>query len=232
MAIRIGLDDLQRLLHAPVPMGYVDYIKKNTPSRVRSRGFDPKTLCILNLDLRNARNAEQDGWTKDRFFLSGDGCGNYYFVENTPSADATKVLLWAHDPHGIEDPDYTLTYFLQAAPQMDPIKRKVSPDEICIARTQIVGESILNPILLEEWKQAVASCEGIRYLGYRTYTNPITKKKGRSPAPGLAVAKYSGEDITFHFYRGRITAHCVRKPRQLVTKLAKAIHAQFFIGSH
>ena len=42
------------------------------------QGFDPKTLLILNLELAELPRYDE---SDRRFFLNGDGCGNYHFVD-------------------------------------------------------------------------------------------------------------------------------------------------------
>src|SRR5262245_39133573 len=126
--MEIALGDLERLLQSPIPEKYAGYIKKTNAAALRERGFDPKTLCILNLELKEA---DKGGWTEGKFFLSGDGCGNYYFVSNANKSSRDKVLLWAHDPPGIEDPRKDLLAFLKSAVQENQIVHSVGPKRLC-----------------------------------------------------------------------------------------------------
>lgn len=223
--MKFGLDDLERLLPCPVPEDYVEYVEGSKASDLRKRGFDPKTLCVLNLELRAH---DRDGWTKDRFFLSGDGLGNYYFVSARAKA-AGRVKLWAHDPPGIEDQREDLASFLASATQENPILRSIRPRTFCIARTEIVGESILDPISLPEWKKAIAACEGVRYRGYRSGKNPFTGEKLRFDAPGLAVAQIDGDAVNLQLYSGRVEGPYSPAIRAMANKLARALKANLTI---
>jgi hypothetical protein len=118
-------------------------------------------LLVLNLELRDR---DRDGHTRGRFFLNGDGCGNYYFVHLEPSAQA--VLLWAHDPPGIEDQAKGLDSYLRDAEQDCRIDRPLRAERLCICRTSVHAESILDPIALDDWVAAVNATPGVEYRGY------------------------------------------------------------------
>ena len=81
--MKFDLDDLEQLLPCWIPDEYVEYVEASRSSDLRKSGFDPKTLCVLNLELREW---DREGWTEGRFFLSGDGLGNYYFVSGRERA--------------------------------------------------------------------------------------------------------------------------------------------------
>lgn len=212
----------------PIPDEYVEYVERSKRVDLKKRGFDPKTLCVLNLMLRELL---ENGCTKDRFFLSGDGCGNYYFV-STNADRAGGVKLLSHDPPGIEDPEVDLASFLTWATQEDPIIKFLGQKSFCIARTEVVGESILNPISLAEWKKVVAACDGVCYRGYRSKKNPDTgKEMFRVDAPGLAVTEVDGETMTFRLYFGRVEGAYCPEIRSIVKALARALNANLTINA-
>ncbi len=131
--MEVSLVELEERLQYPVPRGYVEFVRGSDPTSLWTRGFDPKTLCVLNLTLREIDN---DGWTKCRFFLSGDGCGNYFFVPVPSEGSSDRVLLWSHDPPGIEDAGADLPIFLSSRLQEDPILDSPRPGSFCIANGQ------------------------------------------------------------------------------------------------
>jgi hypothetical protein len=221
--MEIAIGDLERLLYSPVPEKYVSYVKQTNAAALRERGFDPKTLCVVNLELKEA---DKEGWTKGRFFLSGDGCGNYYFVSNTSKISRAKVLLWSHDPPGIEDPQVDLFAFLESAVQENPIIRSIEPKRFCIARTDPIGESILDPILLEEWKQAITQCDAVRYQGYRVGQNPFTGEYVRFELPGLAVAECDGDEFLLQLRYGRVEGDYAKKVRPIAKAVANALEGK------
>jgi hypothetical protein len=110
--VTVDVDYLETRLNGCVPAAYREHVRAQAPASLVKKGFDPKTLLILNLELEGF---ERYGGIDRRFFLTGDGCGNYYFVDL--GGDPTKVLLWAHDPPGIEDPGYNLARFLRDSEQ-------------------------------------------------------------------------------------------------------------------
>lgn len=219
--MKFHLDDLERLLPFPIPDNYVEYVEASKPTDLKKRGFDPKTLCVLNLELRER---DREGWTKDRFFLSGDGVGNYYFV-SAKSKGSDSVKLWSHDPPGIEDQGEDLESFLASATQENPIIKSNRPKTFCIARTEIVGESILNPISLAEWKKAISACDDVRYRGYRSGKNPFTGEKLRFDAPGLAVATVDGAAVDLRLHSGRVEGPYSPKILPIAKELARALKA-------
>lgn len=221
----IDLHRLSELLSCSIPDAYADYVEASKPSALKRRGFDPKTLCVLNLELRGA---DRDGWTKNRLFLTGDGCGNYYFVW-TKKNKPTGVMLWSHDPPGIEDQRESLASFLEAATQIDPILRSPPPRSFCIARSDIVGESILNPIGLEEWKRAIASCDGMRYAGCRVGRNPFTGEEMHFDAPGLAALDLGGDEMELDLQWGRVEGKYVAKARSKLEALARELKANLTV---
>ena len=223
--MKFGLDDLERLLPCPVPDDYVEYVEGSKASALKKRGFDPKTLCVLNLELREH---DRDGWTKDRFFLSGDGFGNYFFV-SVRGKGAGRVKLWAHDPPGIEDQGEDLESFLASATQENPILDSIPPKTFCISRTEIIGESILDPISPPEWKKAIAACDGVRYRGYRSGKNPFTGEKLRFDSPGLAVAQVDGQPLNLRLYSGRIEGPYSPAIRATAKELTRALKANLTI---
>jgi hypothetical protein len=223
--MNLDLDDMKRLLPCPIPSAYVEYVEASQPADLKKRGFDPKTLCVLNLELRDM---DREGWTKDRFFLSGDGSGNYYFV-TSKGTKTSQVKLWAHDPSGIEDQGDDLKTFLSSATQENPLITSARPKTFCIARTEVVGESILQPITLAEWKTAIAACEGVEYRGYRTGKNPFTGEALRKDLPGLAVATIDGKEVHLRRYCGRVEGDDSPPVRAVAEKLARALQANLMV---
>lgn len=223
--MKVDLDDLERLLPELVPDEYIEYVEASDSATLRKRGFDPKTLCVLNLELRERDN---EGWTCNRFFLTGDGCGNYYFVSTEPER-SDRVLLLAHDPPGIEDQHEDLESFLASATQENPVAGSLPPRSFCIARTSVWGESILQPILSAEWKKAIASCDGVKYRGFRMGQNPFTGEKLRFDMPGLAIAEIDGTTLELRLGCGRVEGDYVAKARPLLTSLARKLGAKMIV---
>jgi hypothetical protein len=198
--MNVDVDYLETRLNGCVPPAYRVYVRAQARASLLKQGFDPKTLLILNLELEGLEH--HDGIDR-RFFLTGDGCGNYYFVDL--GGDPTKILLWAHDPPGIEDPGYNLAKFLRDSEQDNRIDRPVEHGLLWICRTPTYAESILDPITLVEWVEAVRSTEGLSYVGYRDYKNPFTGELIRADAPGrTAVLGHENCDILFRHGRARL----------------------------
>lgn len=215
----IDVDDLETRLEAGIPFEYREYVRTQTPSGLEQQGFDPKTLLILNLELESLEH--YDGVDR-RFFLNGDGCGNYYFVDL--AGDPTRVLLWAHDPPGIEDPGYSLTKHLRDSEQDHRIDRPVEPGDLWICRTASYAESILDPITLREWVDAVRSTEGLDYLGYREGKNPFTGEAFRIEVPGR-TAVVGRKNRYISFFHGRARLDDAPDLRPIAAMLAKRLKA-------
>lgn len=223
--MKIDLDELEQLLPELIPEEYIEYVEASDRSLLRKRGFDPKTLCILNLELREA---DETGWTRNRFFLTGDGFGNYFFVSTDPER-SDRVRLLSHDPPGIEDAQDDLESFLDAAQQEDPARGELSPKSFCIAHTAVWAESILQPISLQAWKKAISSCKGVRYRGYRAGRDPFTGKKLRFDMPGLATAEIDGTTIELRLWCGRVQGDYIAKAHPLLTSLTQALGAKLTV---
>ncbi|MFC4308637.1 SMI1/KNR4 family protein [Steroidobacter flavus] len=223
--MKIDLDELEALLPELVPEEYIEYVEASDRSVLRKRGFDPKTLCILNLELREN---DETGWTRNRFFLSGDGFGNYYFVSTEPER-SDRVRLWSHDPPGIEDAQEDLESFLDSAQQENPARGPLPPKSFCIARSAAWAESILRPISLDEWKVAVSACKGVQYRGYRSGQDPFTGKELRFDMPGFATAEVGGGTLNLRLWCGRVIGDYVAEARPLLTSLAHALGAKLTV---
>ncbi len=215
----IDLDYLETRLKGHVPPAYREYVRVQAPASLVKQGFDPKTLLILNLECEGFEH--YDGIDR-RFFLTGDGSGNYYFVDL--GGDPTKVLLWSHDPEGIEDPGYNLAMFLCDSVQENRIDRPVEPGSFWICRTPTYAESILDPITLDEWGDAIRSTEGLRYLGYREVMNPFTSEKRHVDAPGRA-AVLGHTDCYIEFVHGRALLDDRPDLRSIAATLAHKLKA-------
>lgn len=196
------LDDMTRALGAAECASYRTVYQKLGPTLLAERGFDPKTLTVLNLILRAHEGT--GAYPQHTLFLSGDGCGNYYFVG--VGDPVGKVMLWAHDPPGIETTDETLLDFLQRAQQQNPVVTQPAPGDVFITRTEVPGESILDPIGMDEWRAAVARTPALEYRGYRRGRNPFTGEELRYDCPGGAVARDAGREALFRLYAGRVCA--------------------------
>src|SRR5262245_2561298 len=111
------IDDMTRALGATVCASYRACHEHLGEAFLAARGFDPKTLTVLNLSLR-ARDGDE-ACPQHCFFVSGDGRGNFWFAAAGDSLG--KVLLWSHNPPGIEPTDQLLIEFLQTAEQKNPV---------------------------------------------------------------------------------------------------------------
>lgn len=227
----IGLEELKDNLGFQIPSDYELYVNSHKKDELEDIGFDPKTLCVLNLDLRfNNELIDSDrNWAHDKFFLTGDGCGNYYYL---PAKDhSSNVLLWSHDPEGIEDSDKKLNEFLLTETQENPITKTVDSDELVITKTKVIGESILNPITLGEWKNAMLDIDHIYYRGYRSGKNPFTSESVKFDMPGLAIVKDFGNEIEFRLFSGRVAGiNGGEVSYEVANKLADKLNAYLVVG--
>lgn len=196
------LDDMTRALGANECASYRTCYQKLDAGMLAARGFDPKTLTVLNLNLRAREGA--DACPQHSLFLSGDGLGNYWFV--AVGDPVGKVMLWSHDPPGIEPTGEPLLEFLQRAEQQNRILTEPAPGDVFITRTEVPGESILDPIGMDEWRAAVARTSGLEYRGYRRGRNPFTGEELRFDCPGGTVARDGGREVLFRLYSGRVCA--------------------------
>ena len=196
------VDDMTRALGASVCASYRVCHPKLDPQLLKARGFDPKTLTVLNLNLRMREGP--DACPQHSLFLSGDGLGNYWFV--AVGDPLGKVMLWSPDPPGIQTTDEPLFDFVQRYEQQSRILAEPAPGDVLISRTSVPGESILDPIGLDEWRAAVARTPALEYRGYRRGRNPFTGEELRFPSPGGAVARDEGREVLFRVYCGRVCA--------------------------
>ncbi len=220
----IDLSALESRLVLSAPPGYREYIQSNASALVVKQGFDPKTLLILNLELDELEHFE--GISK-RFFLNGDGCGNYYFVDL--AGDQNEVLLWAHDPPGIEHLGQSLAEHLRDSKQDCRIDWAIAPGHLWLCRTSAYAESILDPISLAEWIDAVRSTEGLEYRGYREGKNPFTGESLRVETPGL-TAVVGHEKAFISFFHGRARLDNLSFTRPIAATLASKLQANL-LGS-
>lgn len=216
----IGILDLELRLAGKVPRAYVELVRTESAALLTQRGFDPKTLLVLNLELRNVGDHLE---ARGRLFLNGDGCGNYYFAALEFGADS--VLLWSHDPPGIEDPELTLSSYLHSAEQTCRIDWPVQPGRIYICRTSAYAESILDPIDLSEWVAVVKSNGDLEYRGCREGKNPFTGEAIRVPSPGLAAVLGKDKDF-ISFHHGRATLADSPLHRVIAMSLAAKLGAR------
>jgi hypothetical protein len=218
MALReVDLGEVEVRLGGPVPGAYRE-LAEVEPEFLVERGFDPKTLLVLNLQLRCWEHVDSQA----KFFLNGDGCGNYYFTEL--AVEAERVLLWSHDPPGIEDPDYRLPAYLRESDQECRVDFPVRSGTLYICRSALYGESILEPIGLAEWVAAVEATAGITHVGYREGRNPFTDETIRVDSPGLAlIAGSNRPSVSFHY--GRAELEDRPDHRAIAQQLAKSLQA-------
>jgi hypothetical protein len=226
--IRVTVADLERRLHRVPPALYVDWLSSH-PSEEAQSGFDPKTVCVLNLELRQWF---VDGWDhSDKFFISGDLCGNYFFI---PDA-ADRVLLLSHDPKGIEDTKMSVRNFLETETwTKSAIDQDADKGVVVIARTEIVGESILDPISLAEWGDALARTSELHSLGGvpSIFTGEVVSSRRRD----LAYGTFEGVEIQALFHNGRIEVYGRRTRERrsalsLAQRIARNLGARVMVGS-
>jgi hypothetical protein len=141
------------------------------------------------------------------------------------SSDPSKVLLWAHDPPGIEDPDCCLEDFLRDSKQIYRIDWPIEQGSLWLCRTPTYAESILDPITLKEWIDAVRTTDGLEYQGYREGKNPFTGAVFRVETPGRTrVLGLKQSHIEFFHGRALLDDNPVSRP--IATILAKKLSAK------
>ncbi|TWT65170.1 hypothetical protein Pla123a_49160 [Posidoniimonas polymericola] len=216
-----SLEDLVARISGPVPEGYLQYLRFNSADAVSEQGFDPTTLLVLNLELTDLEDTEEH---RKRFFLTGDGCGNYLFVVGDDPAEV--VHLWDHDPLGIVSTDESLSDFLPTAEQQCRIDWPPNEGDLYICRTSRYGESILDPIPIEEWIAAVDATEGIRHQGYSEGKNPFTGVVVRFDEQGFSLIGEGGARNSARWYHGRVMLRDTPGNRQLAESLAVKLAAR------
>lgn len=216
------VDDLRSRISAQIPKGYVQYLNSKSAESIVEQGFDPTTLLVLNLELAELDDSAEH---RKRFFLAGDGCGNYYFVVGDDPDEV--VHLWDHDPTGIASMDESLSDFLPTAEQQCRIDWPPNQGELFICRTSRYGESILDPIPIEEWIAAVDATEGIRHLGYREGKNPFTGVVDRFDDPGYSLIS---EGATARWFQGRAMLPNTPDTRPIAELLAERLAARVVVA--
>ncbi len=141
------------------------------------------------------------------------------------------MLLWAHDPPGIEDPELGIDEFLVSFEQENRIEQSPPEGEFCISRTRISGESVLVPIDLIEWKATVSPETSIDYLGYRVWTNPFTGEASRIPTPGLAILRDADQVTELRLLWGRVRGAFDPGLRARLESLAARLRADLVLGA-
>lgn len=214
---QVEIRELEARLGGPVPGAYRRLAEAEGKS-LEARGFDPKTLLILNLEQRCWEHVDSQG----KFFLNGDGCGNYYFAELAVAAE--RVFLWSHDPPGIEDTDFLLPAYFRESEQECRIDWPPRAGRLYVCRSATYGESILEPIELAEWLTALESTNGISHVGYREGRNPFNGETIRIDSPGLAlIAGSTRPHVSFHY--GRAELEDTPRHRAIAESLAGVLHA-------
>ncbi|MEN1679374.1 MAG: hypothetical protein AAGJ46_07255 [Planctomycetota bacterium] len=214
------IDDLTVRLSAEVPAGYIRYSLSQPDMSLAKQGFDPTTLLVLNLELAEHGVSDEEDM---RFFINGDGCGNYLFVDGKDEGE--RVQMWVHDPLEIADLGVQLSDYLPDAEQECRIDRPPEKGRLYICRTQCYGESILNPIRLDEWTEAVAATDMIEHRGYWEATNPFTHKKDRFTEPGYSAVLTAGKERSVRWYCGRAFLDDTPANRDISRTLAEKLAA-------
>lgn len=144
-------------------------------------------------------------------------------------AAASRVLLWSHDPPGIEDPNRLLEWHLREEEQLCRIDWPPRSGTLYICRSAVFGESILEPIELDEWLTALERTEGIAHVGYRESANPFTGETMRFEDPGLA--RVGGDARAYaRFFYGRGELDDCPQHRVIAMRLAQELRAHVLSG--
>ena len=186
--MKARLEDLIFHFGAETCRSYAAAIHAYTPEFLEKRLMDPESILILNLEIREAgirAGHKPVSW----LFLSEDGCGNYWFVDCRDEPHVVKFLN--HDPQGVESTRENLMQFLASSPE-DEHRDIELDDDLFISRTDLIRRSILDPIKLEEWREAIRGYPQIHYLGYRRATNPRTSDEMRIQVPGAVTIEAEG----------------------------------------
>lgn len=216
-----SLTELQQRITAKVPQAYVEYVNSRPLVELCEQGMDPKTLLVLNLELMALDEfADSKGW----FFLTGDGCGNYTYVDT--SVDEQRVLLWSHDPIETVDLKESLESFLLDALQVSRIDCVPSPSRLYLCRTKSHCEAILDPITLSEWIAIADETPEVRHVGYRTATNPFTGEQDRFDIPGFAIVRGDDESTTATWFNGAVIFDDAPTARRIATQIAERLNAR------
>lgn len=218
----ITLEELESRLGITVPSAYREYVSARSFAELETLGFDPKTLLVLNLKLQELEVLEG---IRSRFFLCGDGCGNYCFIDLERGAD--EVLLWAHDPVGIEKVGSSLIPFLQSATQDLRIDRPMGEGWLYVTRAEHPNVAVLQPILMSEWREVIEQEPDIQYLGRRTHKNPFTGEAIHIDAPGLACL-VSDEATILKLVDGGLIITASAPGRSIANALAARLHGVCF----
>lgn len=217
------LVEVERRLSLSIP----DWYRQTLLRGVRIEGRDPhpyvyssaKELLITNLTLRMSPRPDAfcgGSWPADLLCIGDDGCGNYYCIRVGGSEKG--VLIFDHEVDEFETVAKSLAaHFAQLADlfrRFPPSEGSVStadedePEatkEACVTRSDDPRESVLNPILIEEWTRFVDSDPDLEMRGYRRMIDPFKKSEKRIPRPGLAVLRTSSREEQFEYAFGRIT---------------------------
>jgi hypothetical protein len=217
--------DLIRELGTETCVAYTECFKKIGAAKLKRRGLDPKSLLILNLELR-----ELELLPNGKFWLGGDGCGNYYFVKRGDRRGA--VALWSHEGPTIAPMDVVLLEFLRVAKPESESETEPPPGHAYISRTKVSGESILDPIKMDQWRRFVHKHPALQYSGARFGTNPFTGKEMRFDCPGLAVGYVGDRQFGLQLEHGRVRADDVfAAAKPLVQEIAAALKCSVMFGA-
>lgn len=186
--MKARLEDLIFHLGAETCRTYAAAIQNLRPEYLERRRMDPESMLILNLELREAGvggKHETGSW----LFLAEDGMGNYWYVDARTEPQVVRFLN--RDPPGTELTRETLAQFLSTTPE-DELQDLTYDEDLYICRTEQIRRSILEPIRLEEWREAIRGYPQIQYLGYRRAQSPVTGDEMRIPVPGAVTIEAEG----------------------------------------
>jgi len=113
------------------------------------------------------------------------------------------VKLLNHDSPGIERTKATLADFLAAMP-VDDRPDLVLEDDLYLCKTDLIRRSILDPITLVQWQEAIRAYPQIHSVGYRRATNPRTRNEMRISVPGAVTIEADGRANFASLRYGRV----------------------------
>lgn len=194
---------------------------------------DPKELMISNLELRFLEGRHKFGdacWSETDINIGSDMGENYYGLRLDDPQCAVRSFSYDDGAYEIryqslpEFFDYLADLF-QKHPQLkSPPSAAESPWlDMSVTRTKVPRESVLDPILLEEWTAFVIADPDLELRGFEMRNNPFTNQQIRLDDPGLAVLTVGESEKKFLYRYGRIT---VSNPdSEVIAKLQQAAAA-------
>jgi len=198
--MKARLEDLFFHLGAENCRAYLAAVGNRNPEFLERRRIDPESLLILNLELREAGvGGELD--TSSWMFVAEDGGGRYWYVDCRDQPHAVKLLN--NDPPRIAPTQKTLADFLATMPE-DDRSDLVLNNDLYLCRTDQIRRSILDPITLVQWQEAIRAFPQIHSVGYRRATHPLTRDEMRIPVPGAVTIEAEGRANFASLRYGRV----------------------------